>query len=336
MPALDEVLMLRGGTSNIKITLRHKLEVMPLSLRQLELFRLVMQTRNVTETARLRRVSQPAVSQAIKDLENQLGLSLFVRSSGRISPTAEARALLREVERLFVQVVAVESHAAQLRDANAGSLAIAGLPTLTGSILPRAVAMLRAERPGVRITMNGYLESELIQKVRDESIDVGFLYGPVTDPNIVAEPIMESAMICLLPTGHTLAQQRSIRLKQLVGETVIMHPSTPPSILLMGRLAEAGMHVEATLEANQSFGAVALVRASVGIYVTEPLILMSELTSGLVARPFEPTVPQILAMVYSRHRPVPRLVVRFLTKLRAVIGEAAASLESIGVQASPL
>ncbi len=309
---------------------------MSLSLRQLELFRLVMQTRNVTETARLRRVSQPAVSQALKELEQRLGLSLFVRHAGRISPTAEARALLREVERLFVQVGAVESHAAELRDANAGSLAVAGLPTLTGSILPRAVAMLRAERPGVRISMNGYLEPELVQKVREESVDVGFLYGPVSDPHVVAEPLMQSAMICLLPAGHALARLPSIRLKQLVGETVIMHPSTPPSILLQGRMAEAGMHVEATVEANQSFGAVSLVRAGIGIYVTEPLILLSELTRGLIVRPFEPTVPQILGMIYSRHRPVPQLVVRFLAKLQMAVDEAATTLRSRGVDASAL
>lgn len=319
--------------SNRKYASGHNRKLMPLGLRQLELFRLVMQTRNVTETARLRRISQPAVSQAIKDLEADLGLTLFVRHAGRISPTAEARTLLRDVDRLFAQVSAVESRAAELRDAQAGSLTVASLHALTGSVIPRAIALLRTERPRVRISMNGYTKEEVIQQVRDELIDVGFVYAPVDDPQVAVEPIMRSMMICLLPTGHPLGDLPAVRLSHLIGETVIMHPTTPSAILLRGQMTEIGMRVEASVAANQSFGATALVHQGLGVFVTEPLIVFSPASTGLIAKPFEPPVEQILTMIYSRHRPVSRLVVRFNFHMRSVMTEIAKDLKRMGVEA---
>lgn len=309
---------------------------MAVSLRQLELFRLVLQTQNVTETARLRRISQPSVSQSLQALEQSLQLKLFIRHRGRISPTPEARALLRDVERLFIQAAAIDNRAAELRDAHVGNLAIASLPTLSGSILPPAVTLMRRDRPRVRITMNGYLDAELLRQVRDEGMDIGFLYAPVDEPEIVCEPILKSRLICLLPPAHPLAQSPSIGLSQLVGETVIMHPTIPPRIRMHKQIIAMGTKVEATLEANQSFGAVSLVRHGVGIYITEPLILASELTRDLVARPFEPSVPQDLAMVYSRRRPIPQLVMRFVRHLRTVLHETAIQIRERGIDINVL
>src|SRR5262245_2697359 len=117
------------------------------SLRQLEVFRLLMRVRNVTEVARLLRISQPAISQALRSLEEDFGFELFARSGGRIIPTAEASAVLPEIERLFTHLSTLTSRVGELRDERAGSLSIATIPTLTNWLLPKAVAALRLERP---------------------------------------------------------------------------------------------------------------------------------------------------------------------------------------------
>ena len=295
---------------------------MPFNLRQLELFGLLMQTRNVTETARLLSISQPAVSQSLKELERQLDIRLFVRRAGRISPTAEARALMPEIERLFLQMSTIASRASELRDATAGSLSIAAIPTLAGSILPKAVAAFRTERPRVRIEMNAYDKPEIIHRVREEQADLGILYGPVDDPQVAVEPVMDTSMLCLMPPESPLAAFAAISLRQLLDQTVIMHPSTPESLLLHERLQRHEPRFDATLYTNLSFAAVGLVRQSVGVFVTEPMILLSGIADGLVSRAFEPDVPQQMTVIYSRHRSVPRVVVRFMAKLRSTLDDA--------------
>ena len=146
------------------------------------------------------------------------------------------------------------------------------------------------------------------------------------DLDVADEPILRTAMLCLLPPGHALERASSIGLPQLAAETVIMHPSTPASLRLHERLQQDRPAFGATLETNQSFGAVALVRQGVGVFVTEPTVLMSGVADGLLVRPFEPEATLVLTAVYSRHRPVPRALVRFMSIMRACLHDGCAEL----------
>ncbi len=302
---------------------------MAFNLRQLEVFRLTMQTRNLTETARLLRVSQPAVSQTLKELEAQLRLSLFVRTGTRISPTGEARILLPEVERLLTQSGVVDSRAAELRDAGAGNLAIAATPNVAGCIIPEALAAFAQERPRVQVRLNAYIIQEVVRQVRQEGADLGFVYAPVDDPAIATEPILRARMVCILPTDHELAAFAEVSPAQLVGQKVILvDPATTPGLLLREMLDRLAVRLENVIETNLSYAAVNLVRHRAGIFISDPVILLSGLADGLVVRPLTPGLEITLTAIYSRQRPVPRLAVRFMTHVRLVTDRLKRSLET--------
>ena len=118
-----------------------------INFRHLEIFRLLMKTKNLTETAKLLRVSQPAISQSLRELEGQLGLTLFARAAGRVRPTPEAIDLLPDVERVFGQVNMLTGKADQLKDAQGGRLDVAAIPVLAMAGLPLAIKQFRGERP---------------------------------------------------------------------------------------------------------------------------------------------------------------------------------------------
>jgi DNA-binding transcriptional LysR family regulator len=280
-----------------------------------------MQTRNLTEAARLLRVSQPAVSQTLKDLESQLGLALFVRSGSRISPTGEARMLLPDIERLLGQSVTVEGRASELRDAGAGSLSLASISNVAGVILPKVVAAFSHERPRVRLRVNAYVGREdVMRQVRQESADLGFVHAPIDDPGLAIEPIMQGRMVCVLPEHSPLAGLAAITPACLSNHAVILADATAtPGMLLRGRLETLGIRLERIMETNFSYTAIGLARQGLGIFITDPVILMSGLAEGLTIRPFVPELPMTLAAVYSRHRPLPRLAVRFIAHMRPVL-----------------
>lgn len=150
---------------------------MTASVRQLTVFRLLMKTGSVTETARLMRVSQPAVSQMLRSLEAGLGLELFIRLSGKIVPTDDARGLVNEVERICVQLSAFGSRAEKLRDGRAGHLSVVTIPTLTHFMVPKAVAALRKERPLLKIRIETSEQPTLVHMVKQEQADVGLSSG---------------------------------------------------------------------------------------------------------------------------------------------------------------
>ena len=303
---------------------------MAFNLRQLEVFRLTMQTRNLTETARLLRVSQPAVSQTLKDLEAQLRLALFVRTGARISPTGEARALLPEIERLLTQSGVVDSRATELRDAGAGSLAIAATPNVAGCIMPEALAAFVHERPRVQVRLNAYVIQEVVRQVRQEGADLGFVYAPVDDPVVATEPILTARMICILPPDHELAECVEISPAQLVGQKVVLvDPATTPGLLLREMLDRMTIRFDDVIETNLSYTAVNLVRHRAGIFVTDPVILLSGMADGLIVRPLAPGLEITLTAIYSRQRPVPRLAVRFMTHVRLVTDRLKRQLETV-------
>ena len=298
---------------------------MTLSLRQLEVFRLTMQTRNITETARLLRVSQPAVSQTLKELEAQLNVPLFVRRGSRISPTGEARQLLPEIERLLAQSDAVESRAEELRDAGAGGLTLASVSNVAGVFLPRIVASFARERPRARLQVNAYVgRDEVIREVRLDGADLGFIHAPVDDRSLAVEPVMTGRMVCVLPRDSSLAERTVITGADLVAHPVILPmTSATPGLLLHAWLQEHGVRLERKIETNFSYAGIGLAREAMGIFVTDPVILMTGLAGDLPVRPLEPTITTTLAAIYSRQRPVPRVAVRFIAHLRAGLPDVA-------------
>ena len=298
-----------------------------LSLRQIEVFRLVMQTRNLTESARLLRVSQPAVSQTLKEMENQLGLTLFERSASRISPTGEARMLLPHVERLAAQGATVDSRAAELRDGSAGLLSLASPSNFAGVVLPAAVAAFVRERPRVQIEVNAYVRrEEVVRQLQQERADLGFLYAPIEEPGFAVEPIMEARMVCVLPQASPLAELSEVSPKQLLSAgVVITATSGSPGELLRVHLAQLGLRLVNVIETNFSYAALGLVRQGIGVFVTDPLILMSGLSSDVVVRRLVPELRVTLTMIYHRQRPVPRLAVRFMANLHDTLASMCAS-----------
>jgi DNA-binding transcriptional LysR family regulator len=309
---------------------------MPVTLRQFEVFRLTMQTRNLTEAARLLGISQPAVSQLLRELENQLGLALFVRVGSRISPTGEAHGLLPEAERLLRQLGTVESRAAELRDTGAGTLLLASMPNVAACIIPQALAGFAVERPRVRVSLNAYVIREVVRQVRQEGADLGFVYAPVEDLGVAAEPILRVGTVCVLPIGHPLAQAVTITAAELEKHTMILlDPINTPGLYLRRQFEDAGIRVRHVLETNLSFAALGMVRAGLGIYITDPVVLLTGLGEGLVVRPVVPSLPVTLVAIYARHRPVPRPAVRFMAHLRIAIGQCCETFRAMGCDASP-
>ncbi len=117
--------------------------------RQFDAFRAVMMTGGMTAAAEVMRITQPAVSRLISDLEYNLKLRLFERRGNQINPTPEATALMAEVERSYLGLEHVKAFARDLRLARAGSLRIARCRRSLG-FLPFLVARFRESRPACR------------------------------------------------------------------------------------------------------------------------------------------------------------------------------------------
>lgn len=292
---------------------------MNLGIRQLETFRLFARTQSVTETARLMRVSQPAVSQTLKELEAQLGFALFVRSNGRTRLTIEANNVLPDVERLFAQMATLRGKAEELKDMRAGALSIASVPSFTARILPTALGAFRAERSQVRLRLEVYTASDVVRQIRQEYCDIGFAFMPLDEAGVAVQPLLRMSMVCLVPVGHPLASKSIITAGDLENETIIVHGAqTTPGFVLRESLRTEVESFQ-VLTTNQSVASLHMVQCGMGIAFAHPLVLPFDPLGQVVAVPYERDVPLTFAMLYSRNRPVSRLVLQFEAILRKSI-----------------
>ena len=111
-----------------------------MNLRQIEAFRAVIVAGTVTRAGEMLRVSQPAVSRLIADLERSIGFALFERRRGRLLPTTEARYFHREIEKAYVGLDHLTKAAEAIRNLQGGQLRVAAMPAFAESLASRAIA----------------------------------------------------------------------------------------------------------------------------------------------------------------------------------------------------
>ena len=124
-----------------------------MTLRQLEVVRAVCRHGSVTAAASALNVSQPAISMMLRECALITGFPLFLRRQGRLQPTAETRALLTELDRVFEGVERIGRLVHDMRDTGIGSVQIAATPTLADHLVPPAVAAFRLARPRIQVAI---------------------------------------------------------------------------------------------------------------------------------------------------------------------------------------
>lgn len=292
---------------------------MALNSRQVEAFRAVMLDGGMTAATASLHITQPAVSRLIRDLEYEVGLSLFYRRGNKIIPTAEAFDLLAEVERSFVGLEAVKSYADNLRGTRAGSLRIAALPALAAGFLPRFVASFCRHRPEVRIRLDGLPSHLVVDRVAGGQFDVG-ICAMVSERPSLAYTAIEGSAVVLLPTRHRLAKLKEIKAADLAGE----------SIILLGRGSHTRHLVEAALqsvsyrqviEASWSVTACALAASGAGVTIVDPFAASDFAGKTVAVRPFIPRLNVGFRLIRSSNRPQSRLSQQFIAEFQAHIGK---------------
>lgn len=291
---------------------------MTLNLRELEVFRAVMEFGNVTAAAEALRISQPAASKMLHQAEERLGFALFTRHRKRLIATAEAHALLPELIGAFTALRDMQRLADDLRGGRSGQLSIASVPALTTTILPPAVKAFRDQRPGVSVVLRSYTALETINLVADHRADLGLILGAAADRRIEARRLTTAEIGCALPPGHPLREKRVLGVEDLQQDAVIsLGPQQPVGAALARAFADAGLPHRVAIETSQSVAACALVRAGAGIAVLDGFGLQEARAQGLLTRPLRPRALLTVSLVLARHRVPSRLTQAFMALLES-------------------
>ncbi len=259
-----------------------------INFRQVQAFRTVMLTGQITTAAELMGITQPAVSRLVRDFEYATRLALFVRRGNQILPTQAAKTLMAEVERAFSGLNRVQVLADAIRRQSAGILRIAATPALAINVLPQVVASFLKDRPGLHISLNGLNSPMVIEAVASGHADIGYADGPIDRPGFEVLSYPMDAIVAL-PAGHRLAAQDIVEPADLINERIIaLDPGTISAMRV--EVALAGIARGAQIETKLTHTACALVAEGVGLTLADPLSAGEFIDRGLCIRPFSLSV----------------------------------------------
>ena len=262
-----------------------------LTSRMIEAFRAVMLHGSMSEAASSLHISQPAVSRLIKDLETEIGFSLFARRQGRIFANDDALALFEEVRRLFIGIDQISLAAAQIRKRETGILKIACMPAIGLSIMSRVIANFIKIYPSINISFESVRSPTVIRFLTSSYCDIGFVESSFLAPSVNEDAIYNLDFVCILPPGHHLASESVIRPMHLADE----------SFISLGEGSDIRMKIDAIFEAAKiqriknintpiTNMACSIVMEGCGVSIVDPLTAGIFARSGLIVRPFRPRV----------------------------------------------
>lgn len=296
--------------------------------RQIEAFRAVMEAGSVTAAASRLRISQPAVSKLIMELEQDTRLRLFVRQKRRMVPTPEAQLFFEEIDRVFQGMLRIERFAEDLREKRAGRVRVACLPSLGLRIVPDLVAQFAVERPNIHLTCHVRTSAKITDWVLGQQIDLGISLLRVEHPSVTVEPLISVNAVCILPLGHSLADKPSISAGDLADVPFIGLGREDHAEQMTSRAFDSvGVPRRVRLETNLSAVACRLVTSGAGVSIVDPFTASEMPTSEIVSRPFRPAITFDMWLLYPSHRPRSRLIEEFVVRLRDTLAERSIGFE---------
>jgi LysR family cys regulon transcriptional activator len=244
---------------------------------------------NLTEAAKALHTSQPGVSKAIIELEEELGIEIFARHGKRLKRITEpGQHVLRSIELIMREVGNLRRIGEQFSAQDSGTLSIATTHTQARYVLPLPVAKLRQAYPKVNVSLHQGSPDQVARMVLDEVAEVGIATESLADyPDLITLPCYEWQHVLVMPMGHALAAKERITLEDLAAEPLITyHPSFTGRTRIDAAFAQKKLQPRIALEAIDSDVIKTYVRVGLGVGIVAEMAMRDDGSNAdLTSRP---------------------------------------------------
>lgn len=265
---------------------------------------------NLTEAAKALHTSQPGVSKAIIELEEELGIEIFSRHGKRLKRITEpGQHVLESIAIIMREVGNLKRIGEQYSAQDSGTLSIATTHTQARYVLPVPVARLREAYPKVNVSLHQGSPDQVARMVIEESAEIGIATESLSSyPEIVTLPCYEWQHVLVLPANHALAKKERVTLEDIAAEPLITyHPSFTGRTRIDTAFAQRQLQPRIALEAIDSDVIKTYVRLGLGIGIVAEMAVKSDTDPDLVTRPLGQLLGQNVARIalkrgaYLRH-----------------------------------
>lgn len=294
-----------------------------LEARHLRVLRAVAATGSFSAAGRELGCTQPAVSQQMKALEASVGTPLLVRTSRGMRLTQAGEALVRHAGPILAGLTAAEEEVAAIAGLRAGRVRLISFPSGSSTLVPPALAALRAAHPGTRVSLEEAEPPRSVELLREGDCDVAlaFRYEDASSAeewdDLVVRPLLTDRLVGLVPEGHRLARAKAVAIGELADEPWIA--GCPRCRGQLVRVCEsAGFTPRIDFATDDYPAVVGLVGAGLGVAVLPQLAIESVRPRGVRTVALEPAVRrEVVALTLPDLAQVPAVAATLEELVRA-------------------
>ena len=286
-----------------------------MELRQLQYFVKVARKQHVTQAAEELHVAQSAVSRQIHQLEEELGVRLFVQKGRNLQLTPVGQLFLRRAEEILDLVDKTMLEVLEFTDPEAGEVRLAFPHSLGVNLVPRMAAAFRKEHPNVKFRFRQGNYEGLIHMVEQGTVDLALISPfPKDRERLDGEVVLTEELYAILPPNHPLVREKAIRLDQLRDdEFVVFSEGYSLRNILIDACVEAGFRPKICSEGEETDTIRGLVAAGMGVSLLPEMSLTTGLNSPLapVKVRVEPKIVRTIGLIRRRDEKLPPVAAVF-------------------------
>ena len=255
---------------------------------------------NLTEAAKALHTSQPGVSKAIIELEEELGIDIFTRHGKRLKRITEpGQHVLDSIAIILREVGNLKRIGEQYSAQESGTLSIATTHTQARYVLPVPVAKLRERYPKVNISLHQGAPDQVARMVIEETAEIGMATESLANyPELVTLPCYEWQHVLVLPAAHALSKKERLTLEDIAFEPLITyHPSFTGRTRIDNAFAQRQLTPRVVLEAIDSDVIKTYVRLGLGIGIVAEMAVAADKDTDLATRPLGQLLGQNVARI---------------------------------------
>lgn len=291
-----------------------------MEMRQVLAFLRVAEEKHFGRAASRLHVTQPAITQAIQALEEEVGAPLFIRTNRRVELTAAGQFFLEHASNAELALERALTEARRASRGEVGRLRLAFTAVSALGLVPLAIGEMRRRFPDVQVTASSLGTTDQVEALRSGRLDIGFTVLPGAKGALIVEPVNEAPLMAVLPRAHKLAGHASIKMADLAGEPrILMSRAAEPAMhAIYSRFCEDhGVPPNIAFEVDQLDTMLAFVAAGLGVSHA-PAMISTISHAGVVVLPISPRIQAGISAMWDPGVESPARD-RFLSILRGMV-----------------
>ncbi len=252
-----------------------------LNLHQLEVFQAVARHLNFSRAAEELNLSQPAVSMHVKQLEENLGLSLFEKVGRRVHLTDAGRHLYEYSERIFALIEETIQCMEDVKGVHRGNLRVAADTTAGVYVVPSYLGAFRRAYPGVNVALEVSNRANVSRRLLLNEVDLAVMGQIPPEEDLCAETFLANELVVIAATTHPLARRRAIPVQDLAGESFLQREAGSGTRATVERFFNAaGVQIHVGMELGSNSAIKQAVANDLGIAVVSRHAVELEVAAG--------------------------------------------------------